>query len=148
MVFNYVKPFETSQFPTDADVIKEILYHLRNKDHKKDSNKSEFKRTAQRVKDIWIKTGIPIIADTSIERKVSHIYDEYLSIIRKKKRPHLFNDFVISFRDKTPNSLFDISSCKCETNCHCPYDLKVPLNERNFYMTQETVENCLSDLLI
>lgn len=141
LIFEYVKPFANNQFPTDADVAKEVLYHLRSKENTNVSNQDGFKETAQHVKDIWTKTGIPIIADTSIERKVSRIYDEYAKILKKKGRPHIFNTTAKSFRDKSQTSLFDISSCKCEAKCNCPYELKVPLDERDFLHDQRNNRN-------
>lgn len=139
LIFGRVEQFGSNQLPTEADVIKEVLFHVRDKEYTTQSNRQIFKQTAQHVKEIWTKTGIQILADYSIQRKVQKIYDGYYAVFAAKHRPEIFEQSGKSLRARTEKTLFDISSCKCETECHCPYNLKVSLRERDFLFDQR---NC------
>lgn len=138
-IFGNLKKIEFNQLPTNADVIKNVLFDQRDKKDKRTSNRPIFKQTFQRVKDVWIKTGIPIISDKSIERRCLRLYDEYKAVIKYKSRPHEFKNKAIQFRETMENTLFDISSCQCETQCKCPYGSKVPLQEKDFLSDQRSV---------
>lgn len=107
--FGNLKTFELNQLPTNADVIRNVLFDQHDKKDKRTSNRPIFKQTFQRVKDVWIKTGIPIISDKSIERRCSRLYDEYKAVIKYKSRPHEFKNKAIQFRETMENTLFDIS---------------------------------------
>lgn len=139
LIFGVSKTFELNQFPTNSDVLKNILFLTRDKSLI--INKSYqpiFNQTAQRVNDVWIKTGIPIISNKSIERKVARLYSEYQMVIKFKSRPHEFQKKATQFREAMEKTLFNIASCQCESQCKCPYGSKVPLKERQFLSDQKS----------
>lgn len=118
-------------------MLKDILYQRQYKNSNFVTNKPILEDTARRVEQIWSRTNIPIIANRSVMRKISKLFDDYCEVMKiNSKRGEQFSRISKSFREKTEITLFDISKCKCEIDCKCAYIAKVPLNEKNFLFDQ------------
>lgn len=135
-IFGICAEFSQNQLPTKLDVIKNILFYKIDNGEKFASNKEFIKRTAERVKTVWCKTGIPIVEDTSIERCLTKIYEKYM-LLKKKKNYKCYESEVESLKTEM-KSLFDICKCKCEKKCDCSYDSKVPKTEVQFLVDQRS----------
>lgn len=124
----------SNQLPTNADVLKNYLYFRRD-DNKFQNNKKYMQDTADTVQNIWMKTKIPNIDRYSIIRKVEKLYKSYVKVTKMQNKQNFYS-MASEFRNKLESELFDISICKCNSDCKCSYELKVPLKEREFLFDQ------------
>lgn len=134
LVLGACSDFAPNKLPTKSDVIRQHLF-TRRKSPIYSAKQDFFRNTAIAVRNIWIQTKIPIIAQKSIVTKVTRLYNEYRSVF-KSSRKKSFEKSAQNFRDRMNVELFDIAVCSCVSKCKCSYEFKVPVRDKAFLADQ------------
>ena len=130
-----------NQLPTSGEVFRCYDFYL--KFDSKCSVNERAKRVADKVKELYVKAGIPTVAISSIIVRIKRLVEK-VHALRKypssKKDSDFFQTNLASF-----DTLFDVCSCKCVDNgvvernqCSCALSSKVPPLEWNFWLDQKT----------
>lgn len=128
--FGAPKSLLPSVLPTNADVIKywqQVRYDMTvESTAAKSGQKLRFAAVADTVaceiESLYSKASIPFVSHTRVVQKIKKLHDQYYALRKSYSRdkdtaekPKKYNDFI----EQCSNSLFDISSCKCEMTLHC-----------------------------
>ena len=119
------------KLPTYLDIYKHYLFL------KPCSDASSKKKTVLKLIDIWNRASLPIFTKAYITAKLAK-YIEEVKKLKKSISNDRFEYFVAAHKEKY-DKLFDICPCKCEVNCRCPREYRIPTVERQFLIDQRTV---------
>ena len=98
-------------------------------------------RVAQKVIEIWCKASLPYKSEKRIFSMIDALHNvltELRKVPAKHKKSDIHKRNTKSFVEKT-KLLFDIGYCKCETQCSCPPNQRVPKEEMRFFRDQKTL---------
>ena len=101
------------------------------------------KKTVLKLIDIWNRASLPIFSKANISAKLA----KYIQDVKKLKKSisnDRFEYFVAAHKEKY-DKLFDICPCKCEMNCRCTRECRIPPVERQFLIDQRTVRSMTID---
>ena len=143
IVLGDARSIDESQLPTVADVLRACS--LRRKELKTGSQEPKWTEVrnyvAQKVIEIWCKASLPYKSEKRIFSMID-AYHNALTKLRKVPAKHKKSDIhkrnTKSFVEKS-KLLFDIGYCKCETQCSCPPNQRVPKEEMRFFRDQKTL---------
>ena len=143
VVFGAPRELPQNQLPTYADVMK--LYNMTKKTLKEQVAKEPSHRdisdvVLMEVEQLWEKASLPRLSHKRIQDMLKTYHGKYVALIRVSKdrrNTETYKERMRSFKDNS-NSLFDISSCKCEpiSICVCEKYRKVPVIEQDFLLDQ------------
>ena len=97
-----------------------------------------FKLVAEKVVDMWVSEGIPLILTNNVQRKVAACYKNFRNINKVSKTSRDVENPRVKKAEKVFGELFDIALCKCRhlRSCGCPPSKRVPQAEIPFLQDQ------------
>lgn len=104
------------------------------------------------VERVWIRASIPVVSHTRVVKLLRTYHDKYQKLLKPYKARHKQDTYkkqLRDFQEKAKETLFDISSCKCddENKCNCEKNRKIPNEEKPFLRDQRTTRlMCISNV--
>ena len=151
-VIGFPSPLPQNVLPTRGDVLKSILLSRENQEKLQDKSSKHIPLTdiiqpvVQDVVALWGKASIPIIAEKSVEKAITGLWQEC--------KGGLKNESARKKVQANSQLLLDICSCKCKkvpcvqvecvsleceahhVNCNCEPSKRVPAREQDFFFDQ------------
>ena len=145
-------PLPQNVLPTRGDVLKSILLSRENQEKLQDKSSKHIPLTdiiqpvVQDVVALWGKASIPIIAEKSVEKAITGLWQECKGGLKNesarkkvKANSQLLLDICSCKCKKVPCVQVECVSLECEAhhvNCNCEPSKRVPAREQDFLFDQ------------
>jgi hypothetical protein len=114
---------------------KEKVFNGVSKHHIKSSKVADLVKTD--ILELWNRSNLPILSDIRIKIKIEAFYNQYKTLLARKKRGRLPESAIDAFKNDIER-VFEICRCKCDLNSPCTCSCNMTNAMREFWKDQNT----------